>query len=126
MKLTLIAVLTLTAGCCEAAAGDDRPVPGTALVAQFAGRTIYLAAPFGTLPITYNRDGTMAAQSKALAVYTGVARDTGTWRISGNKVCQRWRQWNNGEEQCFTVRANGATIHWTTVDGQSGTATVGR
>lgn len=66
----------------------------------------------------------MVAQSRAMQLFSGVYRDTGSWRITGNQFCQRWQTWNKGREQCFTVRKKGATMYWTSNDGMSGTASV--
>lgn len=92
----------------------------------FAGKTISLAAPFGSLPITYSTGGTMVARSRAMQVFSGHYEDRGTWRISGNRFCQRWNIWYKGKEQCFTVSRAGSTLKWTSNDGMSGTAYASR
>ncbi len=86
------------------------------------GKTLYLSAPFGSLPIRYSPEGTMVAKSAAMALFSGVYKDTGRWRISGDRFCQRWKTWNSGKEQCFAVRRKGGTLHWVSNDGMSGTA----
>ncbi len=99
------------------------PLTGAELHALLAGRTIYISAPFGSLPIRYNPGGTMAAKSKAMAIYSGgIGEDQGTWRISGNQFCQRWKIWQAGREQCFSVTRTGSTLRWASNDGMSGTA----
>lgn len=96
---------------------------GTQLRALFSGNTIYISAPFGTLPIRYNPGGTMVARSKAMGTFTGgVSEDHGTWRIAGNQFCQRWNIWRGGAEQCFSVMRTGSTLRWASNDGMSGTA----
>lgn len=110
-------------------------VPGTAfaetlsaaeLQKTFAGNTISLSAPFGSLPITYSAGGSMVARSRAMQVFSGYYEDRGTWRISGNRFCQRWNIWHNSKEQCFTVTRSGSTLMWTSNDGMSGTAYASR
>lgn len=98
---------------------------GDQLRETFAGKTIYLSAPFGSLPIRYSSGGTMVAQSRAMQLFAGTYRDTGTWRISGDSFCQRWQTWNGGKEQCFTVQRDGGTMHWSSSDGMTGTASAG-
>ncbi len=92
------------------------------LRALLAGRTISLSAPFGSLPIRYSPGGTMVAKSKAMGLFAGVSEDRGTWRIAGNRFCQRWSVWNGGKEQCFSVTKTGTTVRWTSNDGMTGTA----
>lgn len=99
---------------------------GAQLQATFAGKTIYLSAPFGSLPIRYSSGGSMVAQSRAMQVFSGYYKDTGTWRISGNRLCQRWNIWLKGKEQCFSVSRSGSVMRWTSNDGMSGTATAAK
>ncbi|MFN0219909.1 MAG: hypothetical protein ACKVP4_13970 [Hyphomicrobium sp.] len=87
-----------------------------------AGKTISLSAPFGSLPIRYSHGGTMVAKSKAMGLFAGVSEDRGTWRIAGNRFCQRWSVWNSGNEQCFSVSRTGSTVRWVSNDGMTGTA----
>lgn len=81
----LAAVLMIAAP----ASAQAEAMNGAQLQATFAGRTIYLSAPFGSLPIRYSSGGSMVAQSRAMQVFSGYYKDTGTWRISGNRLCQR-------------------------------------
>jgi hypothetical protein len=52
----------------------------------------------------------------------GTDRDKGTWWVSNDRLCQKWDKWLAGRSHCFTVRANGTTVHWTRDDGLNGTA----
>jgi hypothetical protein len=36
--------------------------------------------------------------------------DTGTWRMSENGYCAKWKKIRGGEERCFTVVKNGSTV----------------
>lgn len=36
--------------------------------------------------------------------------DTGTWRLSDNGYCAKWKRIRAGEERCFTVVKNGSTV----------------
>lgn len=115
-----LAMLTIMASA-GAAIADS--LTGAELHALLAGRTIYISAPFGSLPIRYNPGGTMVAKSRAMAIYSGgVGEDRGTWRISGNQFCQRWTIWQSGREQCFSVTRTGSTLRWASNDGMTGTA----
>ncbi|HET6390966.1 hypothetical protein [Hyphomicrobium sp.] len=114
------AMTSVVASSGTATAGE---LTGAELHALLAGRTIHISVPFGSLPIRYNPGGTMAAKSKAMAVYSGgITEDHGTWRIAGNKFCQRWKTWQAGREQCFSVSRSGSTLRWASNDGMTGTA----
>lgn len=111
---------TIASGTGPAAADN---LNGSQLRALLTGKTIYVSAPFGALPIRYNPGGTMVAHSKAMGVYSGgISEDHGTWRISGDQFCQRWTVWHNGAEQCFSVMRTGSTLRWASNDGMTGTA----
>ncbi|MDX2306750.1 MAG: hypothetical protein NW216_00765 [Hyphomicrobium sp.] len=108
------------------AAASAETLSADDLQKTFAGKTIGLSTPFGSLPISYSSGGTMVARSRAMQIYSGHYEDRGTWRIAGNRFCQRWNIWYKGKEQCFTVRRAGSTLKWTSNDGMSGTAYASR
>ncbi|WP_339083429.1 hypothetical protein [Hyphomicrobium sp. ghe19] len=115
-----LATVAIMASVGQAAADN---LTGIELRGLLAGRTIYISAPFGSVPIRYNPGGTMSAKSKAMAVLSGgISEDRGTWRISGNQFCQRWNLWQAGREQCFSVTRTGSTLRWASNDGMTGTA----
>ena len=105
----------------------DQALSGDALRETVAGRTMVVDTPVGGLPIRYQANGTMSGQSKAIAQFTGTARDSGTWWVASNKLCQRWDNWLDGKQHCMTIRKDGqANLQWESNDGRSGTATVSR
>jgi hypothetical protein len=104
-----------TAANADALTGDD-------VRTLIAGKTIALAAPFGSLPIRYSAGGTMVARSTAMKLYAGIGEDRGTWWIAGNRLCQKWDVWHGGKQQCFSLSRTGTTVHWQSNDGMSGTA----
>lgn len=112
-----VALAALPAGTAAA-----QQLNGPELRILLTGKTISLSAPFGSLPIRYSPGGTMVAKSKAMGLFAGVSEDRGSWRIAGNRFCQRWSVWNKGKEQCFTVSRTGTTVRWVSNDGMSGTA----
>ncbi len=118
---TVGAMAGLLSSFCAGAASADQ-LKGGELRTLLAGRTIYLTAPFGALPISYSPAGSMVAKSIAMAAFYGVYKDTGNWRVSGDRFCQKWNTWNGGKEQCFTVTRKNGKLHWRSDDGMSGTA----
>ena len=119
VRISALAAAAVAALSGSASAGQ---LGAAELKILLAGKTISLSAPFGSLPIRYSPGGTMVAKSKAMGVFAGVSEDRGTWRISGNRFCQRWTVWNGGKEQCFTVTRTGTTVRWVSNDGMTGTA----
>jgi hypothetical protein len=123
MQGRILAGLAAAAALGSAATASAENLTGAQLRILLAGHTIYISAPFGSLPIRYNPSGTMVAKSKAMSIYSGgVEEDHGTWRISGDQFCQRWKLWQSGREQCFSVMRTGSTLRWASNDGMSGTA----
>jgi hypothetical protein len=108
-------------------ANSEQALSGDILRETVAGKTMVVDTPIGGLPIRYQTNGTMSGQSKAIAQFTGTARDSGTWWVTSNKLCQRWDNWLDGKQHCMTIRKDGhATLQWESNDGRSGTATVSR
>ena len=99
---------------------------GAALQQTVAGKTIHLSTPFGALPISYRSDGSISGVAGKLAQYTGSPTDSGTWWISGDKLCQKWNTWLNAKSYCFSLRQDGRNVEWTRNDGVSGSATITR
>ena len=99
---------------------------GAVLQQTVAGKTIHLSTPFGALPISYRSDGSISGVAGKLAQYTGSPTDSGTWWISGDKLCQKWNTWLNAKSYCFSLRQDGRNVEWTRNDGVSGSATITR
>lgn len=90
---------------------------------------IYLATPLGgELPLTYFADGRVDGSGEA----AGLGRflrpsDNGRWWMSGNQLCQQWREWYKGRRFCFTLeRAGGNAVIWRRDDGETGKARLSR
>lgn len=106
------------------AALAEGPLNGDAMRRVLSGKTVMLNTPVGTIPITYRENGTMSGRAKDMQLYVGSERDTGTWWVSANQVCQKWDTWLNGRAHCFTLRIEGQKVHWRSTDGRTGTATI--
>jgi hypothetical protein len=50
--------------------------------------------------IHYHADG----KSQLTGKFPGFTEDTGAWRISGDKFCNRWKKIRNGKEACFHLK----------------------
>jgi len=117
--LAILLVLPNTAAFAEWAAPQ-----GEELKRFVAGKTVHLDTPLGTLPITYNANGTLAAHSNSLALtaYLGSKADRGRWSVKGGQVCQKFLKWFSGETSCLQIKAQGRKIAWRRDDGLTGTA----
>lgn len=106
-------------------AAEPGKLSGAGLKSFVTGKTVVLQTQMGSIPISYNGDGTMTGRSKAVAAASmGPAQDRGTWWIRSDQVCQRWTAWLKGEAHCITFHMEGRIVHWRSNDGHSGTAVI--
>jgi hypothetical protein len=110
-------------------AGDAsaRQLTGEEIRELVSGRTVFLSAPFGgELPLNYRVNGTVDGNGQAIGLGRFFApRDTGRWFIAGNRLCQQFQSWYNGERLCFTVADLGNNrIRWVRDNGEQGVARV--
>jgi hypothetical protein len=126
MRTGFVVVAATVFGFTCAVADDStrNHLQGDTLKKAVSGKTVRLATPLGTLPIQFRMDGSMSGTAGELAAYTGSAQDSGRWWVNSEKLCQRWRNWLNGQTYCFTLRQEGRLVHWVRNDGLSGKATI--
>jgi hypothetical protein len=116
--------LHVTVGA-TAALGDPVQLDTKSIAEAIVGRTIAVDTPIAvTLPVTFHSEGRMTGEAGALAFYLGSRRDEGRWWIAKGRLCQRWQNWLGGERSCMTLARDGRTLHWTSDDGKTGTATI--
>ena len=90
-----------------------------------AGAVFEVDAPLGAkLPISYAEDGRMSGEAGALAYHLGSPTDRGSWWISSNRLCQKWRRWFDGAVHCLRLSQEGTRIFWHRDDGEAGTASI--
>ena len=90
-----------------------------------AGSTLELDLPMGTkLPVRYSHDGHVSGEAGNLAWYLGSPTDHGRWWVANDKLCHKWFKWFDAKNQCLQLRQDGARLHWTRDDGETGTATI--
>ena len=111
-------LLALTSSPVALAAGNLR---GDEVRALISGKRIYLATPFGSeLPLTYHADGSLDGEAPGLVKLVQKS-DTGSWWISGDRMCQKWRNWYDGKTYCFALTLTDAShFIWHRNDGFSG------
>lgn len=124
IRVRSIGIALALATVSTAAMAEGTPLAGSALRKTVVGKTYNLHTAVGVIPVSFRGDGSMSGTAKSLPAYVGPDRDSGSWWISGNQLCQRWGSWLQGRQHCFTVRISGRTLHWRSSDGQSGIATL--
>jgi len=122
--LGFVSYFGCAAALASAAVAETPALTGEAIKATISGRTVHMHTPVGTIPVVYRSNGTMIGIAKDMALYTGQERDKGTWWISGDRLCQRWQAWLDGQQHCVTIRVSGQMFHWVSSDGRTGLATI--
>lgn len=119
-------LIVATACMCAAgaASAEFRSLDQAALKEAVAGKTLRLQTRMGAIPITFRADGTMSGRAPDLVGYLGRGQDSGTWWVSADKLCQKWKIWLDAQAYCFTLRQSGSTVQWQRDDGLRGTMTV--
>ena len=114
----------IVVGIGSSAAAQGANLNGDALRQALAGKTVLLHTPVGSIPISYQTNGTMSGRARSMQMYVGSEQDSGTWWIKADQVCQKWTKWLEGKSHCFTLRLDGRVVHWRSTDGRTGTATI--
>ncbi|WP_373502442.1 hypothetical protein [Aestuariivirga sp.] len=124
------------AGCSLAVAlsvtpalAQGEPVKGAALKSFITGKRIYLATPLGgELPLYYRSGGIVDGSGEAVGLGKYMSpKDKGRWWVSGDRVCQKWKEWYDGRTFCFTLaKLPGNKVFWKRDDGKQGVARIGR
>ena len=130
-RFVIVAVATLLAmvtGLPQASAsGKGEPLAGSALKSFISGKRIYLATPLGgEIPLNYRANGVVDGSGDAVGLGRYMTpKDSGRWWVSGNRLCQKWKEWYKGRTFCFTVdKLSDNKIRWVRDDGKSGIARV--
>lgn len=108
-------------------AAQAEVLSGNQIVDTVKGKRIYLAVPFGgEFPLHYRSDGRVTGDGTALGLGRYFApKETGRWFVRGDRLCQQFPTWYDGEVSCFTLRQTGETrLRWRRDDGYSGRARI--
>lgn len=122
----VVAAGVVAVGLGASAAGAAN-LAGDALKQAVSGKQVYLATPLGgEFPLNYRTNGVVDGSGKAVGLGKFMQpTDTGTWWVKGEKLCQKWKNWYDGKEFCFTVQSEGPNkISWVRDDGMKGTARI--
>lgn len=95
---------------------------------EIIGRHIFLAVPLGgEFPLNYFPDGRVNGDGDAVGLgRLAKPKDEGRWWIAGDRLCQRFQTWYDGQPMCFVLTRIGAgQVAWERDNGDSGTARIG-
>jgi GntR family transcriptional regulator/MocR family aminotransferase len=82
---------------------------GESLRRAMSGATVLYREVYGwPCTIVYNPDGSMTGRRG----YASEDRDSGRWRVDGERFFRQWDRWVYGEEKSYFVVIDGDTIKW--------------
>ena len=120
------AAFILTTACLAGSASANG-LSGDEIRALIQDRTVHLSTPYGvTLPLRYGANGQVTGDISGITLARMFApRETGSWWVEDNRMCQQWPNWYDGETHCFTIQLTGENmINWRRNDGLEGTARI--
>ncbi|MCU0885724.1 MAG: hypothetical protein MUC44_12410 [Beijerinckiaceae bacterium] len=124
----LCSAATVAASLILSGGAQSRELAAEDIREKIAGKRIFLAVPLGgEFPLFYRKDGRVDGSGEAVGLGR-LARptDSGRWWIAGNRLCQRWQTWYNGQQMCFQlVSLGGDRLRWTQDNGDTGIARIG-
>lgn len=124
--IRIAAWLAAALTCFVQTARAQQPLGNDALRSEVIGSTVQIDAPFGyKIPMQFRDDGTVHGTANGLAFYLGSATDQGRWWITNGKLCTRWKQWFDREDNCITIRRQARDeFAWVNDRGKTGTGRV--
>ena len=111
-----------------ASAASDT-LQGDALEQAVAGKVVYMSTEGGTVPIHYKANKTMSGKLQMVTAVLAISqpkRDSGTWWVDGERLCQRWSRWLEGKTHCYKLQRDGNNVLWERNDGRKGKARLGK
>ena len=127
MLRSILTATALLAFAATAIPAHSAPLDGDGIKSLIGGKKVYLSTPYGLeFPLQYMANGQVRGDASGFSLASMMApKETGSWWVKGEKLCQKWPSWYKGKTICFTIQQTGkAKIAWTRDDGMSGTARI--
>ena len=96
-------------------------MPGKDVKSLISGKRVYLSTPYGgEIPLTYHANGALDGEVTGMAQLLQKS-DTGSWWMSGDRMCQKWHNWYKGKVYCFNLqKTDASSFEWLRDDGAKG------
>ena len=90
------------------------------------GKRVVLSSVGLEFPLFYNNNGRVTGDGSAVGLSKFFApKETGTWWVADNQLCQKFPTWYKGQTYCFTLQSAGPnSLSWRRDDGYSGSAKI--
>ncbi len=113
--------------CLMAGNASAQFLSGTDIKGLIGGKRVHLATGYGIeFPLKYASNGRVTGDGSGTTLGQYMApKETGSWWVSGNRMCQQFPTWYDGRQFCFKLRQTGPnTLEWVRDDGYSGRARI--
>ncbi len=112
--------------CSFSAAATADQLSGDEIKSVIENKTVILETALGSMPLLYSSSGVVTGDGSGSGLGRFFApKESGTWWVKDNNMCQKFKTWYKGRTFCFTLESTGAgKLNWTRDDGYSGTAVV--
>ena len=119
-----LAIALFIGGASTAIANEK--LEATEIKSTISGKRIMLETQWGGFPMRYQSNGKVVGDGSALGLGRFFSpKETGSWWVSGDQLCQKFPTWYNGRQFCFTLqRIDDSRLRWQRDDGRSGTARI--
>ncbi len=127
LRTKIFGPLVVAAMCgfatCPAIADD---LNGQDIKATIGGKRVVLSSVGFQFPLFYNNNGRVTGDGSAVGLSKFFApKETGSWWVAGNQLCQKFPTWYKGQTFCFTLQMTDANnLSWKRNDGYSGSAKI--
>lgn len=103
-----------------------QPLAGDDIKSTISGKTVVLKTSLGSMPLAYGANGSVVGDGSGTGLGKFFApKETGTWWVKGDSMCQKFKTWYKGRTFCFKLEPAGTgKLKWTRNDGYSGSAVI--
>ena len=119
--IAIALVLSATATSAHA-----KPLSGSEIEKTISNKTVVLATQWGAFPLRYSANGVVTGDGSGVGLAKFYApKETGTWWVKGDRMCQKFPTWYKGQVYCFSLEQDGSgQPRWVRNDGYAGTAKI--
>lgn len=102
------------------------PLAGPDITNKIGGKRVVLQTMGLQFPLVYSSSGAVTGDGTAVGLSRYFnPKETGTWWVQGDKLCQRFPTWYQGKTWCFKLESAGNNrLRWQRDDGFSGKAII--